>query len=109
MRVPPVWSRLSSIVSAEMCPSLSTTTSPASLEKNVETNVDDQVAGEGVAQIVEALPTARTIEPRAAGGTAKHALGHVVRVNGITVATLKGLRAVDVSWQPLCKRFRTTP
>ncbi len=31
------------------------------------------------------------------------------RVNGLTVATLKGLRAVDVSWQPLCKRFRTTP
>jgi hypothetical protein len=46
--------------------------------KNVEADVDDQVAGEGVAQIVEAHPSARPIEPRATGGAAEDTLGDVV-------------------------------
>ena len=34
----------------------------------------------------------------------------IKRANGPTVATLKGLRSVDVSWQPLCKPpSRTSP
>ena len=45
---------------------------------DVEADVDDQVAGEGMPQIVEAHPPAGTIEPRAGGGAAKHTLGHVV-------------------------------
>ena len=34
----------------------------------------------------------------------------IKRANGPTVATLKGLRSVEVSWQPLCKPpSRTSP
>jgi hypothetical protein len=45
---------------------------------DVETDVDDQVAGEGVAQVVEADAPARPIESRAGGGAAQHSLGDVV-------------------------------
>jgi hypothetical protein len=45
---------------------------------DVEADVDDQVAGERMTQIVEAHPPAGPIEPRAGGGAAKHTLGHVV-------------------------------
>ena len=45
---------------------------------DVEADVDDQVAGEGVTEIVEAHPPAGPVEPRAGGGAAKHTLGHVV-------------------------------
>jgi len=45
---------------------------------DVESNVDDQVAGEGMTQIVEAQPPARPIESRAGGGAAKDTFGHVV-------------------------------
>jgi hypothetical protein len=45
---------------------------------DVETDVDDQVAGEGMTQIVEAHPPAGPIEPRTGGGAAQHTLGHVV-------------------------------
>jgi hypothetical protein len=50
---------------------------PADLD-DVETDVDDQMAGERVAQIVEAHPLAVAIEACAGGGAAKHTLGHVV-------------------------------
>ncbi len=45
---------------------------------DVETNVDDQMAGEGMTRIVEAHPSVWPIEPCAGGGAAKHTLGHVV-------------------------------
>jgi hypothetical protein len=45
---------------------------------DVETDVDDQMAGKGMTQIVEAHPSAWPIEPCAGGGAAKHTLGHVV-------------------------------
>jgi hypothetical protein len=45
---------------------------------DVETDVDDQVAGEGMTQIVEAHPSAWPIEPCAGGGAAQHTLGDVV-------------------------------
>ncbi len=45
---------------------------------DVEADVDDQMAGEGVAQIVEAHPPAITIESRVDSGATQHALGHVV-------------------------------
>jgi hypothetical protein len=45
---------------------------------DVETDVDDQMAGKGMTQIVEAHPSVWAIEPCAGGGAAKHTLGHVV-------------------------------
>jgi len=45
---------------------------------DVEADVDDQVAGEGVAEIVEADAPAGPVEPCAGGGAAKHPLGDVV-------------------------------
>jgi len=45
---------------------------------DVEADVDDQVAGEGMAQVVEAHPPVRPVEPGAGGGAAKHTLGDVV-------------------------------
>jgi len=45
---------------------------------DVEADVDDQVAGEGVAQIVEAHPPAGPVETRDCCGAAKHTLGDVV-------------------------------
>jgi hypothetical protein len=49
---------------------------------DVEADIDDQVAGEGVAQIVEAHPSARPIEAGVAGSPAEHALGDVVVQEG---------------------------
>jgi hypothetical protein len=45
---------------------------------DVEADVDDQVAGEGVTEIVEAHPPIRPIECRTGGGAAKHTFGDVV-------------------------------
>ena len=45
---------------------------------DVEANVDDQMAGEGVAQIVEMHPPTVTIQTRIHGGATKHPLGDVV-------------------------------
>jgi hypothetical protein len=45
---------------------------------DVETNVNDHVAGEGMAHIVEAHPTAWPVEACAGGGAAKHTLGDLV-------------------------------
>lgn len=45
---------------------------------DVEADVDDQMAGEGVAQVVEAHPPPVAIEPRIDSRSAKHALGNVV-------------------------------
>jgi hypothetical protein len=45
---------------------------------DVEADVDDQVAREGVAEIVEAHPSARPVEPGVGGGAAEHPLGDVV-------------------------------
>jgi hypothetical protein len=45
---------------------------------DVEADVDDQMAGEGVTQVVEAHPPAGPIEPRVHGRSAKYALGDVV-------------------------------
>ena len=45
---------------------------------DVEADVDDQVAGDGVAQVVEAHPPAGPFESRVGCGAAKHALGDVV-------------------------------
>jgi hypothetical protein len=59
---------------------------------DVETNVNDQVAGEGMAQIVEAHPTAWPVDACARGGAAKHTLGDVV---------VEKRRAVDLSFS-LC-------
>jgi hypothetical protein len=45
---------------------------------DVEADVDDQVAGEGVAQVVEADPPAIGLEPRVDSRSAEHTLGDVV-------------------------------
>ncbi len=45
---------------------------------DVEADVDDQMAGEGMAQIVEAHPPVWPIESRTCGGAAQHAFGDVV-------------------------------
>jgi hypothetical protein len=45
---------------------------------DVESDVDDQVAGEGVAQVVEAQAPIVAIEIRVDGGAAQDALGDVV-------------------------------
>lgn len=45
---------------------------------DVEVDVDDQVAGEGVAQVVEAHPPVVAIEPGVGSRSAEHALGDVV-------------------------------
>lgn len=42
---------------------------------DVEADVDDQLAGEGVAQVVEAQARSRWIEADVAGGAAEDALG----------------------------------
>jgi hypothetical protein len=45
---------------------------------DVEADVDDQVAGEGVAEVVEAHPPPGLVKARVDGGAAKHRLGDVV-------------------------------
>jgi hypothetical protein len=45
---------------------------------DIEADVDDQVAGEGMAEIVEADAPAGPVESSAGGGAAKHTLGDVV-------------------------------
>ncbi len=52
---------------------------------DVESDVDDQMAGEGVAEIVEAHPPIWPIEARAGRGAAEHALGDVVVQEGRAV------------------------
>ncbi len=50
---------------------------PADLN-DVEADVDDQMTGEGVAEIVEAHPPAVDIESGIDGGAAEHPLGDIV-------------------------------
>jgi hypothetical protein len=45
---------------------------------DVEADVDDEVAGEGMAQVVKAHPAPVLVEAGAGGGAAEHALGDVV-------------------------------
>jgi hypothetical protein len=45
---------------------------------DVEADVDDQVAGEGVTEVVEADPSSRPVEPGVDGGPTQHPLRDVV-------------------------------
>ncbi len=49
---------------------------------DVESDVNDQMAGKGVAQIVEAHPPTWPVEAGAGGSPAEHALGDVVMQEG---------------------------
>lgn len=53
---------------------------------DVEADVDDQMAGEGVTQVVKARPPAVAFETRVDSSSAEHALGNVVVKKGRAVA-----------------------
>lgn len=54
--------------------------------QDVEADVDDQVAGEGVAQVVEAHASTVAIEPGVEGRSAQHTFGDVVVEKGRAIA-----------------------